>query len=162
MLLIYTFSGFFSFQKLVPCKADTSVEIRINKKGKIEVSGPKKFVSKTKRSIKSYLKRAEKADEFSQYVEWGYWNHNGHVDLFEKLLGYDLEIKYKENIKSTQFDHDGTLLLVDYGSMIMRYAGDFETKNKIVRIPKDSGEIILKYFTTKSNMHIFFIFQFKV
>ncbi|VDI24505.1 Hypothetical predicted protein [Mytilus galloprovincialis] len=127
-----------NIQKLVPCKADTSVEIRINKKGKIEVSGPKKFVSKTKRSIKSYWKRAEKADEFSQYVEWGYWNHNGHVDLFEKLLGYDLEIKYKENIKSTQFDHDGTLLLVDYGSMIMRYAGDFETKYKIVRIPKDS------------------------
>lgn len=116
--------------------------------GKIVVSGPKSCVSKTKRFIKSYLKRIEKAEEFSQYVEWGYLNHNGQVELFEKLLSYDLESKYKENIKSTKFDHDGALLLVNYRSMLMWYEGANETKYKISRFPKDSGEITVSSITT--------------
>lgn len=130
------------------CRADRSVEIEIKMNGKIVVSGPKSCVFKTKRSIKSYLKRIEKAEEVSQYVEWGYLNHNGQVEIFEKLLSYDLESKYKENIKSTKFDHDGALLVVNYTPMLMWYEGANEIKYKISRYPKDSGEIIVRFITT--------------
>lgn len=65
-----------------------------------------------------------------------------------KNLSYDLESQYKENIKSTKFDHDGALLLVNYGSMLMWYEGANETKYKISRYPKDSGEIIVRFITT--------------
>lgn len=141
-------------QNLVQCKADRSIEIRIKMNGTIVVSGPKSYVSKTKRSIKSYLKRIEKAEEFSQYVEWGYLNHNGQVELFEKLLSYDLETKYKENIKSSKFDHDGALLLVNYRSMLMWYEGANETKYKISRFPKDSVSSNVCFPSTWTNMKL--------
>lgn len=122
------------------CKADGNVEVLRQQNGKIKISGPKDVVFKTKSSIVLYLRKLEKAEEVSQYVEWGFLINRGKVKPFDKILSYELETKYKDNVQSTAFDHYGTLMFVDYTSMHIWYNGDDAYTYKISRTIKDSGE----------------------
>ncbi|XP_076115159.1 protein mono-ADP-ribosyltransferase PARP14-like isoform X1 [Mytilus galloprovincialis] len=141
-------------QGLMHCKADGNVEVLRQLNGKIKISGPKDVVFKTKSSIVLYLRKLEKAEEVSQYVEWGFSINRGKVKPFDKILNYELETKYKDNVQSTAFDHYGTLMFVDYTSMHIWYDGDDAYKYKISRIIKDSVSFNVGFPSSWTHMEL--------